>query len=274
MEKKLLSTLGLIAFIFYQNINAQSPYKLNWKKESVLFGTGLVSAIIASDIDEKVKPLTEFEINQLKKNNVNSFDRSATNNYSKSISNLSDIVVLSCAASPILFLSGKQPRHDFGIISVMYLETMLYSVFLPSYGKGGALRIRPYAYNSATPLDEKLNAETRRSFFSGHTTVAFSSAVFLASVYSNYYPHSKLKPFVWSASLIAASGVGFLRYKAGAHFPTDILVGAAVGAAVGYFVPLLHKTRKNNDVTFIPIIQKNKTGLTIVWKLNGKKVLI
>jgi membrane-associated phospholipid phosphatase len=271
MRHLIQSKIVLFAFVvctaYSCKIQAQSPYQLNWKKESVFLGTGLISAFAASEINDKVKPLTEVEIVQLNKSSINGIDRSATNNYSRSSSKASDLLVLSCAGSPIFLIAGKQPRKDIGIISVMYFETTLYAVFLPSYGKGTVLRIRPYAYNTSVPLEEKLNTDTRRSFFSGHTTLAFSSAVFLSSVYCKYYPNSKLKPLVWGTTLLAAGTVGFLRYEAGVHYPSDILVGAAVGSAIGFFVPFLHRTRSKNDVSVTPFFQNNKTGLSLVWNI-------
>jgi membrane-associated phospholipid phosphatase len=35
---------------------------------------------------------------------------------------------------------------------------------------------------------------------------------------------------------------GLMRYKAGKHFWTDVLIGYAVGALVGVGVPALHST--------------------------------
>jgi len=43
-----------------------------------------------------------------------------------------------------------------------------------------------------------------------------------------------------------ASTVGYLRYEAGVHFPTDILIGAIVGSAIGYAIPYLHRAGKEN----------------------------
>src|SRR2546423_585667 len=40
---------------------------------------------------------------------------------------------------------------------------------------------------------------------------------------------------------LAALGVGLLRVLAGRHFPTDVLAGAAAGAAIGLTVPRLHR---------------------------------
>jgi len=43
-----------------------------------------------------------------------------------------------------------------------------------------------------------------------------------------------------------ASIVGSLRYEAGEHFPTDILVGAVAGNAIGYLIPWMHHIGKEN----------------------------
>ncbi len=166
-----------------------------------------------------------------------------------------------------MFLAGRESRNSFATIGVMYVETMLFSVFLPSYTKGSVQRIRPYVYSSSAPLEEKLTAEAKRSFFSGHTTVAFSSAVFLSTVYANYYPDSKYKSIVWGSSLAVAGTVGFMRYRSGAHFPTDVLVGAAVGSAIGFLIPRLHKTSTGSSVTLAPYFYDHKTGVSVVWNL-------
>lgn len=84
---------------------------------------------------------------------------------------------------------------------------------------------------------------TPRSFFSGHTSLAFGSAVFASTLFDHYYPESSLRPWVWGSSLAIASGMGYLRYASGKHFPTDIIVGALVGSAIGYVIPKLHKQK-------------------------------
>ncbi|WP_317898761.1 phosphatase PAP2 family protein [Aurantibacillus circumpalustris] len=268
MKKKIIFTFVLPFAYFFKTATAQFPYKLSWGKESILFATGFIVGITASAVDDEVTPLTQYDLSRLNKNNLNFLDRSAINFYSQSNARISDVALVTCIASPALLLAGKKSRNEFGIISVMYIETMILGVFLPSYGKGGVKRVRPFVYGNKAPLEEKLTAEAKRSFFSGHTTLAFSSAVFFSTVYSSYYPNSKYKPFVWGGSLLAASTVGFMRYRSGAHFPTDVLVGAAVGSLVGYFVPFLHKNKKQNDVTILPFFQNNRTGLSVVWNLN------
>ena len=65
--------------------------------------------------------------------------------------------------------------------------------------------------------------------------------MFLSTTFANYNPDSSLKPYVWGTSLLFAATVGYLRFAAGMHYPTDILTGALVGSAIGYLIPLLHK---------------------------------
>jgi membrane-associated phospholipid phosphatase len=64
---------------------------------------------------------------------------------------------------------------------------------------------------------------SRQSFPSGHTAVAFALAFGL----------SQLFPKGRAVFFILASMVGLQRIIAGRHFPTDVLVGAAVGLSFG-----------------------------------------
>jgi membrane-associated phospholipid phosphatase len=265
---KFSSRSLLIAFIFLQCVTflAQAAYRLQWGREGLILGVGFISAIASSEVDDAVSPLTEVELDRLDKKDVNVFDRGATAYYSKNSAQVSNIVLATCISSPVLLLGARQCRNHFGIIALMYGETMLFATFLPSYAKGGVQRIRPFIYNPSVAEDQKLNAEARRSFFSGHTTLAFSSAVFFSTVYAHYYPNSILKKYVWAGSLLTAGIVGYSRVRAGAHFPTDVLVGAAIGSLIGYFIPRLHEN-SNASLTVMPVLYNNSAGLSLCWQL-------
>ena len=103
-----------------------------------------------------------------------------------------------------------------------------------------AKRARPFVYNPDAPLGEKQNKDARYSFFSGHTSGTACLSVVAAKIWSDYHPGSGWKPLVWSTALAWPAAVGILRVKAGKHFPTDVLVGYAVGFACGYFLPKIH----------------------------------
>lgn len=232
----------LISLLFGFCNGAESPYKTDWTRDGLIIGVGLGSAVVSSAFDSKVTPISAEEISKLDKSSINAFDRWATNNYSTSVSSVSDALAVGLVFSPLVLLAGNDIQSDFWKLSMMYAETLLFSVFLPSYTKNTVGRIRPFVYNPNAPIEKKYDVDNRRSFFSGHTCVAFSSAVFLATVYSDYYPESKYKNYIWGASLLAASSVGILRIEAGAHFPTDVIAGAVVGSAVGWAIPALHRT--------------------------------
>ncbi len=245
---------------------AQSPYEISWKKDGMILGTNFLVGITASATNKSLTSLSNEEINALSRNDVFWFDRSATYNYSEKLSTASDVLVGMTIAAPFTLFLDDAVREDWKIISTMYLETILFSMFLPSFGKGNIERIRPYVYNADTPLSRKTSIEAKRSFFSGHTTWAFSTSIFFATVYNDYYPESQWKPYIWGGALAAASSVGILRYASGAHFPTDVLVGAVVGSAIGYTVPLFHRKNENNmDVSFQTIDEQSKLTLYFLF---------
>ncbi len=46
---------------------------------------------------------------------------------------------------------------------------------------------------------------------------------------------------------------GYLRIRAGKHYPSDVLAGYALGALIGYAVPALHrKPTANRRLTLVP----------------------
>jgi membrane-associated phospholipid phosphatase len=206
-------------------------------------GGGLGVTIAGSLIDDSITPLTEEQVARLDRQDVNFLDRPATSNYSPAVSRVSDWTVGTLIASPLALAALHDVRSDAATVGVMYLETMLLATFAPGIGKGCVTRTRPFVYNPDAPLDRKLEAEARRSWPSGHTTLAFASAVFLASVYGDYHPDSTSRYYVWGGALLTAAAVGFMRFEAGAHFPTDILSGALLGSTLGWLVPFVHRSR-------------------------------
>ena len=122
---------------------------------------------------------------------------------------------------------------------------MLITYGVNSIVKGLTSRVRPFVYNKHAPLEKKLDSNVKRSFYSGHTAQSFASAVLTSKLFSDYFPNSDWQGIVWGTSLLSASYVGYLRYLAGKHFPSDVIVGAIMGSVAGYLVPYLHKKSKN-----------------------------
>ena len=243
---------------------AQVVYRLNWAKEVFISGSGIAIGILGKNLNQDLMPLSEEEIANLSRLEVNKFDRSATYLYSGNARRMSDVLVACSVILPLSLFTQTEIRQDWETVGAMYLETMLFSNVVPLISKGRVKRIRPYVYNDNVPLEEKLDKNALRSFYSGHTTNAFASAVFVSTVYGRYYPQSRYKPYIWVGSLSLASLVGYLRYKAGKHFPSDILTGAAVGSTIGFIIPYVHRIGKSKNIS----LRVTRTVHTMVIGIN------
>jgi membrane-associated phospholipid phosphatase len=241
---------------------AQSPYKISWEKDTYILGIGSTTAIGGYFLDNSVTPLSPADIEQLSRETINMFDRSAAYNYSETASSTSDILRNILAVAPLALIADKSIQNDLLTIGVMFTEVAAYVAGTNLTSKGSIQRIRPFVYNPNAPRQEKLTADAGKSFFSGHTTIAFASAVFLSTVYGDYNPNSEWKPYICAGSLLTASVVGYLRYEAGKHYPTDILVGAFVGGIIGYAIPWMHR-EGNRNVSLIPGSNRSDYGFSI-----------
>ncbi len=130
---------------------------------------------------------------------------------------------------------------------LMDMEAIAVTGGIQSIVSGLSSRWRPYRDTCVGPLD----AQTRdcrdnkqyRSFFSGHTSGAFTVAGLMCMhhAYLPLYGGGAREKLVCVASFAAAATVGMLRMAADQHFLSDVLVGATIGTLGGLGVPwLLH----------------------------------
>ena len=100
-------------------------------------------------------------------------------------------------------------------------------------------RPRPFA---TYPYIEKKAAAGSLSFPSGHTSNAFSVATSFSLAFPKWY--------VIAPSFLWASSVGYSRIHLGVHYPSDVLVGAIIGAGSSYLCYRVNKwlhNRKNSN---------------------------
>jgi len=243
MPRRLISLALSGLLLSATTVSAQwYPYTLDTGRELTLTAGGLGSLIAAYAVESGQDPFTPQEIDGLDPADVNGFDRSATEHWSPSAATASDVLVWSLLAAPLGLAATELKDGQPVTLGLMYVEALSLAVGTTQLIKGLANRTRPYVYNQdpAIPEEHRLDTRARRSFPSGHTSTAFAAAVFLSSTYSKLHPHSSARPWVWVGSLVAAGTVGYLRYRAGEHFPTDLIGGAVIGASAGYLVPRLH----------------------------------
>lgn len=227
----------------------QTVYERSSKTDIPLMSGAIGGISLGFYLSKNIKPLTSGELSRLDRKDVPSFDRWACRNFSRKADKISDIFLGICAVSPLLmYASPNLENEDRWTYALMFLETGILTYSITEITKCLVGRIRPFAYNPDVTFQEKSSsANTRKSFFSGHTSISFASIVLLAQTYSAFYPESRWKPVVWGAGLSAATLVGVLRILSGKHFPSDVLVGALVGSVIGFIIPRLHKAEPNSS---------------------------
>jgi membrane-associated phospholipid phosphatase len=128
-------------------------------------------------------------------------------------------------------------------------------------------RYRPYAYNPSVPMGDRTEGGAKNSFFAGHVALVGTSTFFVAKVFADYHPDSKLKYWFYSGAALATAATGYLRHRGGRHFPSDVLLGTAVGTLSGILIPHFHKNKlfKDPNLSLLPFTG-NAHGLALVYK--------
>ena len=108
-----------------------------------------------------------------------------------------------------------------------------------------------YALKYTVP-DERPNGNDKLSFISGHTAAAFMGTSFLQRRYG------------WKFGLLyaASSFVGWSRIKSKNHKLDDVISGGVIGVAV----TCIFTKRKNKDLNFAPILNRDTYGLDFSYK--------
>ncbi|MEP6675831.1 MAG: phosphatase PAP2 family protein [Ferruginibacter sp.] len=212
--------------------------------------------------------VTAAELGTLNRNNVDNLDRGTTRNYSENARKASDKFFYGSMGLPFFLLLDKRIRKDAGNVGLLYLETMATTGTIYTIAAMSANRFRPYAYNTDVPIAKRSRGGSRNSFFAGHPSIVGTSTFFIAGVYSHYHPEMKNKWILYTAAAAATLTTGYLRYKAGQHFPTDIIVGTLIGPTVGLLVPHFHNYKnKDRRLSFSPHFNQYGSGVTAFYKL-------
>lgn len=232
-----------------QNDDRHDVYQLSWKKELPLLAAGLGMNIWSYATQAGWEEPTAADFAALNQNDVWSFDRSAINNISPDAKKISDVILYSSVAYPVMTYFTDNCRCEGPDVGIMALETLIVINGITEVVKTLGKRYRPYTYLDSMPVEEKLGKNSRKSFFSGHTSVTAALSVFTAKVFIDLHPHWKQKYLILIPALTLPAAIGYFRYRAGKHFPSDVITGYFVGAAVGYLIPAIHK---NDRLSVIP----------------------
>ncbi|MGZ5133716.1 MAG: phosphatase PAP2 family protein [Flavitalea sp.] len=217
--------------------------------------------------------ISDAELMNLKKENINGFDRWAADVYHEGAAKSSDIFFYAAMPLPLVLLIDREIRKDALKVGFMYLEAMsVTGVFYTGCAYVWD-RFRPLTYIKDAPLGSELEGDqksgnARNSFLGGHPALVATSSFFVASVYADYHPDSKFKYVLYGAAAIATGGTAYLRHRGGKHFPSDLIVGTTIGTLSGLLVPRLHKNKAyaNAKLRVMPFTGESH-GLHMVYKL-------
>lgn len=202
----------------------------------LLFGTGALLSGSALLIENK--ELTPLEdILKLNKKNINSFDRNFMFEENLDFKLASDITVYTSLALPIIYSFFTDfTKEEFVNYNFKYAQLQLINAGITMWTKNLVTRYRPYTYDNNLEMKDRRKSDGRNSFFSGHTTMAFGAATYLAYSYELTNNSRLNKNLVWGGTLVLASSTGLFRILAGRHFLSDVLIGAVVGSGLGILI--------------------------------------
>ncbi|PPK88689.1 membrane-associated phospholipid phosphatase [Neolewinella xylanilytica] len=214
------------------------PYQLTLKRE---LGITLVGAGAAAGGYFLNHATDDVLLRDLELPGVPPFDGSALRHDSDGAATASDIVAYGSLVMPALLLADQRMAKDARTLAVLFAETILLNQGFTDIVKGTVKRPRPYLYEGGLAPDLAVTAYDRSSFLSNHTSTTAAASFFVARVFADYHPESELRTYVWIASATLPALGGYLRVRAGQHFPSDVVAGYGLGAIIGYGVPLLHR---------------------------------
>jgi membrane-associated phospholipid phosphatase len=202
---------------------------------------------------------------------INALDRLALNHSSAGARTAADII----SFIPIAYLgidmfdvglrNWKTYLTDLWVVA----ESLAWNGAIQDIVRRAVRRPRPFLYSPGVYPADRDSSDAGYSFYSGHTSFAFALATSASYTFTLRHPHSKWRYVVWPVLMAVASIEPILRVYSGDHFPTDVIVGAVAGSAVGLFFPAVHRRLKSvpkivTGMRLVPVVGPDSTLLTVV----------
>ena len=174
-------------------------------------------------------------------------DEEVRDNFSPRAMTVADAGLGLSLGTPAIYLMGSSIDDADGDKLLVYGQSIAVNALLAGTMKRLVQRPRPYTY-SRDPLAIKFaksaGDDAYLSFYSGHSALSFGAAVTGAYLLGASGESETATSVAWGTGLAMAAMTATMQVRAGKHFPSDVLVGSAVGIAVGYLVPALQADDK------------------------------
>jgi membrane-associated phospholipid phosphatase len=215
---------------------APAEPKVNWALDGTITGVAVLGTALMSLVP--VDTSTRWRTQLL------SWDRSLEGRTSAGAARTSDILATVDVIMPLGLLLGQSGMTEaYGKRSLLYGEAVMVSLLVNGVTKYLVGRPRPYVYSNDPRVQDYAHGEgkdSRLSFYSGHASTTFAASVAGAYLFAQNTTDKRARATVWGFELALAGATANLRTRAGKHFYSDVVVGALVGAAIGFAVPRLH----------------------------------
>lgn len=241
------------------------PYKLKPSVDLSLVVGGAALDVYNFGAIGKKNSTSLAKLQTLRVSDLGWFDRWAVHPYSHSIDQASYIPFYVAMPAPLaVFAIDRRMRKDYWKLTYMYGEAMILTGVLYTSAVHWVSRLRPLTYETSSPIAERTSSNSRNSFFAGHVALVGTSFFFIAQVYADYHPESHYKWAFYTGAAVITGLTGYLRNRAGEHFPTDVGLGAVVGVASGLLTPMLHRVNPVKKLSFLPFGPMGK-GFTMLY---------
>lgn len=178
--------------------------------------------------------------------------------------NYSDALIYGVSLTSLIWgpLAAKEPTKA----ALINMEVFSANSLITNLVKISGGRERPYHHfgtrESEGPTDYA-------SFFSGHSSVAFSQAVTNAMLLSHDYPqHEQL---IWTSLLSTAALTAYFRIAGDMHYFSDVVVGASIGSLIAWYITDSQMKRfglegeEENDIVFK--VSGNRSDFMFIVKI-------
>ena len=221
--------------------SASGPYRFSLALELPLMGlalAGAAAAFIEPHVPACLPDACEPPAS------MNAIDRRVLGYHSTTVHTAADITVAALLVAPHLvnLAVTRNEKNAWLEDLVISMQSVLVAQAFTQLTKAAVDRYAPIVYDERVPIEERTSKDALGSFWSGHTATAFSAATSFAVSYWLRNPRDPWRWVVLATLESAALSVGFMKIRAGYHYPTDIFAGALVGASGGVLVPMLHRT--------------------------------
>jgi membrane-associated phospholipid phosphatase len=199
---------------------------------------------------------------------VNALDRPVAGTWDAGYSVSGEVLIASLYTLTVLFdlldvVKADEPISSFLVDFVVLAEAVLLNGALNQIAKVAVARPRPLLYDRELDHSRQRDPDSYVSFYSAHTSSAFALGLAYAQTFAYRHPDSPFRYLVYAGAVIAGGVIGATRIAAGKHFPSDVLVGAAVGTGVGLVIPWLHRNTDHAQLSFSATPNSFGVSLTI-----------